>query len=463
MEALMRINGIVNGIVWGPPMLALLVGTGIYLTVILGFPQVRYFGFMFKEIFGQLGKKAEGEGTISAFGALATALASTLGSGNIAGAATAIHLGGPGALFWMWITAIFGMATKMTEVALAVKFREKDSEGNWRGGTMYVMEKGLGQKWLAWLFAFFAMFAAFGIGNAIQANSTAEALNLGFGVPHWISGVGMAILVALVIIGGLKRIAEVTTYLVPAMAVFYIIGGALVIALHADLIPQAISNAVYYAFNDPMAMPGAIAGWSIKMALTKGVARGVFSNEAGLGSAPMVHATAVTDHPAKQGCYGIFEVFMDTIVVCSITCIGILTTGTLIDYPELTGAQLTLTAFSTVLGQPGVMILSLGLAMFAFSTILGWYWYGETGATYIFGLRVTPVYKVLWIAVVVIGAWGGGGKFLANIWNLSDTMNGLMAAPNLVALLWLSNEMRKIVKDFDQKRAQGKVKAEAEK
>jgi AGCS family alanine or glycine:cation symporter len=358
----------------------------------------------------------------------------------------------------MWITAIFGMATKMSEVSLAVKFREKDAEGNWRGGTMYVMEKALGQKWLAWLFAFFTTFAAFGIGNAIQANSTAEALNLGFGIPHWISGVVMAILVGLVIIGGLKRIADVTTYLVPAMAVFYVIGGLLVIVFHADLIPQAIGNAVYYAFNDPMAMPGAVAGWSIKLALTKGVARGVFSNEAGLGSAPMVHATAMTDHPARQGCYGLFEVFMDTIVICSITCIGILTTGTLIDYPELTGAQLTLTAFSTVLGRPGVMILSLGLAMFAFSTILGWYWYGETGATYIFGLKVSPVYKGLWVLVVVVGAWGGGGQFLANIWNLSDTMNGLMAAPNLVALLWLSNEMRKIIKDFDEKRAKGVIK-----
>lgn len=458
METVMRINGIVNGIVWGPPMLALLVGTGIYLSFVLGFPQVRYFAFMFKEVFGQLGKKTEGEGTITAFGALATALASTLGSGNIAGAATALHLGGPGALFWMWITAIFGMATKMTEVSLAVKFREKDAQGNWRGGTMYVMEKALGQKWLAWLFAFFATFAAFGIGNAIQANSTAEALNLGYGVPHWISGIVMAILVGLVIIGGLKRIADVTTYLIPFMSVFYVVGGLVVIFFHVDLVPQAIYRAVYYAFNDPMAMPGAVAGWSIKMALQYGVARGVFSNEAGLGSAPMVHATAITDHPAKQGCYGLFEVFMDTIVVCSITCIGILTTGTLFDYPELTGARLTMTAFSTILGTPGVMILAAGLAMFAFSTILGWYWYGETGATYIFGVKIAPVYKVLWLTVVVVGAWGGGGDFLAHIWDLSDTMNGLMAAPNLVALLWLSNEMRKIVKDFDEKRAKGKVK-----
>ncbi len=458
MEAFMAINSYVNGIVWGPPMLALLVGTGIYLSVILGFPQVRYFGFMFKEVLGKIGKKSGGEGTISSFGALSVALASTVGSGNIAGAATALHLGGPGALFWMWITAIFGMTTKMTEVSLAVKFREKDAAGNWRGGTMYVMEKALGQKWLAWLFAFFTTFAAFGIGNAIQANSTAQALELGFGVPSYVSGVAIAVLVALVIIGGLKRISDVTTYLVPFMAIFYVIGGIAVIIMHADLIPQAVGNAVYYAFNDPMAMPGAVAGWSIKLALTKGVARGVFSNEAGLGSAPMVHATAITDHPARQGVYGLFEVFMDTIVICSITCIGILTTGTLTARPDLTGAQLTLTAFQTVLGTPGVWIMSAGLAMFAFSTILGWYWYGETGAVYIFGLRITPVYKILWIGVCVIGAWGGGGQFLANIWDLSDTMNGLMAAPNLIALLWLSNEMRKIVKDFDEKRKKGTIK-----
>jgi len=458
LETLMRINSVVNGFVWGPPMLALLVGTGIYLTIILGFPQVRYFGFMFKEVLGKLGKKAEGEGTISSFGALATALASTVGSGNVAGVATALHLGGPGALFWMWVTAVFGMTTKMTEVALAVRFREKDAAGNWRGGTMYVMEKGLGQKWLAWLFAFFTTFAAFGIGNAIQANSTAEALYLGYGVPHWVSGIVVAVLVALVILGGLKRISDVTTYLVPFMAIFYIVGGLIVVFMHIDMVPAAIGQAVKYAFNDPMAMPGAIAGWSVKMALTKGVARGVFSNEAGLGSAPMVHATAIVDHPVRQGCYGLFEVFTDTLVVCSITGISILATGTLTGSPDLTGAQLTLTAFQSVLGKTGVMVLSAGLAMFAFSTILGWYWYGETGATYIFGLKITPIYKALWILVVVVGAWGGGGEFLSNIWNLSDTMNGLMAAPNLIALLWLSNEMRKLVKDFDAKRKQGLIK-----
>jgi AGCS family alanine or glycine:cation symporter len=349
----------------------------------------------------------------------------------------------------MLVSAVFGMTTKFAEVTLAVHYREKDPDGNWRGGTMYILEKATGQKWLAWLFAFFTMFAAFGIGNAIQANSTAEGLNLGFGIPHLVTGIAMAILTGLVIMGGLKRISEVTTYLVPFMAVFYIVGGLIVVGLHADLVPGAIRNAVWYAFHDPHAAPGALAGWTIKMALTKGIARGVFSNEAGLGSAPMVHATAIVDHPVRQGMYGLFEVFADTIVICTLTALAIMTTGVLTSNGELTGAQLTLSAFETVLGGTGVAILSVGLSMFAFSTILGWYWYGETGATYILGTKVIPVYKILWVLVIVIGAYGGGGRFLSAIWDMSDTMNGLMAAPNLVALLWVSSELRKLVKDFD--------------
>ncbi|MBL3592917.1 MAG: sodium:alanine symporter family protein [Synergistaceae bacterium] len=454
METVMRINDYVNGIVWGPLMLTLLVGTGVYLTVILGFPQIRYFGFMFKQVFSR-NRDAKAEGTVSSFAALATALASTIGTGNIAGVATALHLGGPGALFWMLISAVFGMTTKFAEVTLAVRYREKDKDGNWRGGTMYILEKATGQKWLAWLFAFFTTFAAFGIGNAIQANSTAEGLSLGFGIPHLATGIGIAVLTALVIWGGLKRIADVTTYLVPFMAVFYVIAGIIVVFMHRDLIPAAVANAVYYAFNDPSAMPGAVAGWAVKIALTKGIARGVFSNEAGLGSAPMVHATAIVDHPVRQGVYGLFEVFADTIVICSLTSLAIMTSGVLTANPDLTGAQLTLSAFEVVLGRPGVAVLSLGLAMFAFSTILGWYWYGETGATYIFGNKVIPVYKVIWIVVILIGAYGGGGQFLSAIWNMADTMNGLMAIPNLIALLWVSKELRSLVKDFDERRRKG--------
>lgn len=463
MQEVMRINGIINGIVWGPWMLALLVGTGVYLTIVLGVPQLRYFGLMFKEVFGNLGKKKEGEGAISSFAALSTALASTVGTGNIAGVATALHLGGPGALFWMLVSAVFGMTTKMAEVTLAVRFREKDELGNWRGGTMYILDKAAGQKWLAWLFALFGFLASFGIGCAVQANSTAEGFNLGFGIPNIYTGVAVAVLTALVIIGGLKRISEVTTYLVPFMAIFYIVGAILVVATHTEQIVPAFSNAVKYAFSDPMAMPGAIAGWAVKAAITRGIARGVFSNEAGLGSAPMVHATAVVDHPVRQGMYGLFEVFTDTIVICTLTALAILTSGVLTGNPELSGAKLSLSAFEAVLGGTGTMILSVGLALFAFSTILGWYWYSETCGTYIFGTKVIPVLKILWIAFIVLGAAGGvflgdGKAFLDNLWDMADTLNGLMAIPNLVALLILSGELRKLVKDFDEKRRNGTLK-----
>ena len=462
MEAIMKINGVINGIVWGPWMLTLLVGTGVYLSLILGLPQLRYFMLMFKEVFGNLGKKKEGEGTISSFAALSTALASTVGTGNIAGVATALHLGGPGALFWMMVSAVFGMTTKMCEVALAVHFREKDPTGNWRGGTMYILEKGVGQKWLAWLFALFAFLASFGIGCAVQANSTAEGFNLGFGIPHMYTGIIVAVLTGLVIVGGLKRISDVTTYLVPFMAIFYIVGAVIVVGTHASAIPVAIGNAVKYAFSDPMALPGAIAGWSVKIALTKGIARGVFSNEAGLGSAPMVHATAVVDHPMRQGMYGLFEVFTDTIVICSLTALAILTSGVLTGQPELTGAKLSLSAFQSVLGATGTMILSVGLALFAFSTILGWYWYSETAGVYVFGIKSIPVIKILWILFVVLGAsgeaLGGGAAFLTNLWDLADTLNGLMAIPNLIALLLLSGTLRKLVKDFDEKRRTGMLK-----
>ncbi|EHM09791.1 amino acid carrier protein [Thermanaerovibrio velox DSM 12556] len=457
MEAIMKLNGIVNGIVWGPWMLVLFVGTGVYLTVILGFPQLRYFGFMFKEVLGKIGKGGEGEGSISSFAALATALSATVGTGNIAGVATALHLGGPGALVWMLISAVFGMTTKFCEVLLAVRFREKDSLGNWRGGTMYIIEKALGLKWLAVLFAVFTFFASFGIGNMVQANSTAEGLSLGFGIPHIYTAVILAVLTALVIWGGLGSIAKVTTYLTPIMALIYIVGGLLVIFTNISAVPAAIANAIKYAFSDPSAMPGAIAGWSIKIAMTKGVARGVFSNEAGLGSAPMVHATAVVDHPVRQGVYGLFEVFTDTIVICSITAIAIMSSGVLTGQPELTGAKLTLSAFHTVLGSVGTMVLSVGLSLFAFSTILGWYWYGETAGTYLFGPKVITPFKMLWVICVVLGGWGGA-EILVNLWDLADTLNGLMAIPNIIALLLLSGEVRRLVKDFDEKRSSGSLK-----
>ena len=467
MEKIMHYNGIVNGIVWGTPMLCLLVGTGVYLTFVLGLPQLRYFFAALAEVFGlnkKNVKKAEGDKSISSFAALATAMAATVGTGNIAGVATALHLGGPGALFWMLVSAFFGMCTKFAEVTLAVHFRKKDPHGDWRGGTMYILEHGAGQKWLAVLFALFAFLASFGIGAAVQANSTAEGLYLGFGINPLHSGIVLCVLVALVIIGGLKSLSTVTTYLVPFMAIFYVIGSVVVLVNNAAHIPEAVSMAFTYAFKDPMALPGALAGWSVKLAVTKGIARGVFSNEAGLGSAPMVHATAHIDHPVRQGLYGIFEVFMDTIIICSMTALVIMTTGTLTGQPELTGAQLSLYAFEMGLGETvGKNILSIGLALFAFTTILGWYWYAETAATYLFGIWFKPVMKVMWIALILLGAAGGqilgtgAQTFLTELWDMADTLNGLMAIPNLLGLLLLSGVLRKVVKDFDAKRKSGEL------
>ena len=468
MDTIMHYNGIVNSFVWGAPVLILLVGTGVYLTLLLGLPQFRYFFEALSEVFS-FRKKSDEDKSISSFAALATAMAATVGTGNVAGVATALHLGGPGALVWMLISAIFGMCTKFAEVTLAVHYRQKDADGDWRGGTMYILENGAGEvlgkgigkvfgKLLAILFALFAFLASFGIGAATQANSAAEAMSMGWGVNHLYSGIAMAVLVALVIIGGLNSLSKVTTYIVPFMAIFYIFGAAYILALNASAIPGAISNAVHLAFNDPLeTLPGALAGWGVKEAVQRGIARGVFSNEAGMGSAPMVHATANVEHPVQQGFYGIFEVFMDTIIICSLTALVIMVTGTLTNSPDLTGAQLTLTAFESALGTPGKYILSIGLLLFAFTTILGWYWYAETAVTYLFGVWSKPLMKILWIAMILIGAAGGqflgaeGNQFLNNIWDISDTLNGLMALPNLIGLLILSTVLKRIVDDYEER------------
>jgi AGCS family alanine or glycine:cation symporter len=385
-------------------MLCFFVGTGIYLTILLGFPQFRYFGAVWKEVLLNKKKAARGgnDKSISSFAAMATAMAATVGTGNIAGVATALHLGGPGALVWMLFSALFGMCTKFSEVVLAVHFRKKDDHGDWRGGTMYILEHGTGHKWLAVLFALFTVLASFGIGSAVQANSAAEGLNMGFGIPYLHSGIALAVLTGLVIIGGLKSLSKVTTYLVPFMAILYIVGSLFVIIFNISAIPAAIVSAFRHAFSDPMALPGAIAGWSVKQAVSKGIARGVFSNEAGLGSAPMVHATSDVDHPVRQGLYGIFEVFVDTFIICSMTALVVLSTGMLTGRPDLTGAQLSLAAFESGIGAVGKYTLSLGLILFAYTTILGWYWYAETAATYLFGVRFKPVMKVIWIILVTL-------------------------------------------------------------
>ena len=468
MDTIMYYNGIVNSFVWGAPVLILLVGTGVYLTLLLGVPQFRYFFDAMSEVFS-FRKNSSEDKSISSFAAMATAMAATVGTGNVAGVATALHLGGPGALVWMLISAVFGMCTKFAEVTLAVHYRQKDAHGDWRGGTMYILEKGAGEalgsgfgaflgKVLAVLFALFAFLASFGIGAATQANSAAEAMSMGWGVNHLYSGIAMAVLVALVIVGGLKSLSRVTTLVVPFMAIFYIGGAVYILVMNASQLPAVVSNALHLAFNNPLeTLPGALAGWGVKEAVQRGIARGVFSNEAGMGSAPMVHATANVEHPVQQGFYGIFEVFMDTIVICTMTALVIMTTGTLTGSPDLTGAQLTLQAFENALGTPGKYVLSIGLLLFAFTTILGWYWYAETAVTYLFGIWCKPIMKVLWIAMILIGAAGAqligseGNQFLNNIWDISDTLNGLMALPNLIGLLILSVTLKRIVTDYDEK------------
>ncbi len=468
MDTIMHYNGIVNSFVWGAPVLILLVGTGVYLTLLLGLPQFRYFFASLSEVFS-FRKKTDADKSISSFAAMATAMAATVGTGNVAGVATALHLGGPGAMVWMLISAVFGMCTKFAEVTLAVHYRQKDAHGDWRGGTMYILENGtsevLGQglgkfigKILAILFALFAFLASFGIGAATQANSAAEAMSMGWGVDHLYSGIAIAVLVALVIIGGLKSLSTVTTYIVPFMSIFYIFGSIYVLMINSSAIPGAISNAVHLAFNNPLeTLPGALAGWGVKEAVQRGIARGVFSNEAGMGSAPMVHATASVEHPVQQGFYGIFEVFMDTIVICTMTALVVMATGTLTSAPDLTGAQLTLKAFENALGVPGKYILSVGLLLFAFTTILGWYWYAETAITYLFGVWTKPIMKILWIFMIIIGAAGSqflgsqGNQFLNNIWDISDTLNGLMALPNLVGLIILSGVLKRVVDDYEEK------------
>ena len=468
MDTIMYYNGIVNSFVWGAPVLILLVGTGVYLTLLLGVPQFRYFFDAMSEVFS-FRKNSSEDKSISSFAAMATAMAATVGTGNVAGVATALHLGGPGALVWMLISAVFGMCTKFAEVTLAVHYRQKDAHGDWRGGTMYILEKGAGEalgsgfgaflgKVLAVLFALFAFLASFGIGAATQANSAAEAMSMGWGVNHLYSGIAMAVLVALVIVGGLKSLSRVTTLVVPFMAIFYIGGAVYILVMNASQLPAVVSNALHLAFNNPLeTLPGALAGWGVKEAVQRGIARGVFSNEAGMGSAPMVHATANVEHPVQQGFYGIFEVFMDTIVICTMTALVIMTTGTLTGSPDLTGAQLTLKAFENALGTPGKYVLSIGLLLFAFTTILGWYWYAETAVTYLFGIWCKPIMKVLWIAMILIGAAGAqligseGNQFLNNIWDISDTLNGLMALPNLIGLLILSVTLKRIVTDYDEK------------
>lgn len=445
MEAIMEINSVVNGIVWGPILLVLLVGTGFYLSLSTGFFSIRKLGFILKNtLLKMFSKDKKGEGEVTAFQAVATALAATVGTGNIAGVATAIALGGPGAVFWLWLAAIMGMTTKFAEVVLAVNYRERTEDGRFVGGPMYYITNGLGWKWLAVLFAIFGAIAAFGIGNMVQSNSVALAMESTFGVAPMITGIILAIITALVIVGGIKRIGAFTEVLVPFMAAIYILGGIIVLVTKADQIPHAFSMIFGQAFTGTAAV-GGFAGSTIMHAIRFGVARGVFTNEAGLGSAPIAHAAATTDHPVRQGLWGVFEVFIDTIVICSMTALAILTTG--VWESGQSGAVLTSAAFEAAIPGIGNYIVSIGLVLFAYSTIVGWEYYGERCFEYLVGPKLNMVYRVVWVALVVVGAVGG----LEFMWSLADTLNGLMAFPNLIGVLALSPVVIKLTKEFFNK------------
>jgi AGCS family alanine or glycine:cation symporter len=435
----------INGWAWGAPMLLLIAITGIFLTLGLkAYPILNI-----KKGFSLLwaGRDAKGEGDISGFNALMTSLSATIGTGNIAGVATAIAMGGPGALFWMWIIALIGMATKYAEAVLAVHYREKDENGNFVGGPMYYIKNGLGDnwKWMAAAFAFFGMIAGFGIGNGVQANSVADVMHNTFKVPELASGIIMAILAALVLLGGIKRIATVAGKLVPFMAIAYIIGGLILLVIYFDRIPDAISTILTYAFT-PISAAGGFAGASVWMAIRFGIARGVFSNEAGLGSAPIAHAAAQTDNPVQQGTIAMLGTFIDTLIICTITGLVIVASGAW--QSGESGATLTSMAFSQGLPTVGEYIVTFGLIIFAFTTLLGWSFYGEKCAEYLFGVKSIIIFRILWVVAIPLGA-----TFQLDLaWLVADTLNALMALPNLIALLLLSPVVFKLTKAAQAKK-----------
>ncbi|MEQ3722595.1 sodium:alanine symporter family protein [Alcanivorax sp.] len=439
MEQTVTILKQISGLLWGWPALILIAGTGIYLTLILGFLPLRQLGFGFRQMLGP----QRGVGTIGAGAALATSLSATIGTGNIVGVATAIHSGGPGALVWMWLIALVGMATKYAEAVLAVHFREKDAAGQYVGGPMYYIKNGLGKNWhwLAIAFAVFGMIAGFGIGNSVQANSVAHGLNDSFGLAPWITGVTLAVLVGMVVLGGMKRIASVATFIVPFMALAYLLAGLVVLADHASAIPDALALCFEGAFSGTAAA-GGFAGALVKEAIRFGMARGIFSNEAGLGSAPIAHASANTDHPARQGSIAMLGTFIDTIIVCSVTGLAIVSTG--VWDSGVKGAPLSAMAFSSTFGSAGDIIVACSLAVFAFTTLLGWSLYSERCTQFLFGPKAVLPFRIVWVLAVPLGAIVS----LNFVWALADIMNILMAVPNLIALLLLSPIVVRLSREF---------------
>ena len=457
MDRLNAIIGSVNAFAWGPPMLGMLGVTGVLLTLGLVFMPWRQVGYGFRLLFDKSG--AAGDGEVKPFNALMTALSATVGTGNIAGVATAIALGGPGAIFYMWLIALFGMATKYAEAVCAVTYREVDAKGHHVGGPMYYLRNGVGEfapelgKWLGLGFAVFGAVAAFGIGNAVQVNSMATALVDSFGVPTWLTGIIVAVLVGIVVIGGIQRIGEVAGKLVPAMIVLYIGAALLIIFINITAVPAAIALIFTHAFT-PAAAAGGFAGAAVAAAVRFGVARGVFSNESGLGSAAIAHAAAQTNSPVRQGIIAMLGTFIDTIVVCSMTALVILTSGawtmTGADGGGLTGVVLTSAGFQSSIAG-GQYIVTVALAVFAFTTILGWSYYGERCWQYLFSENSLLVYRALWVLAALTFA----NVKVAFVWNLSDTLNGLMAVPNLIGLLLLAPMVFKVTREYFDKAEDG--------
>ncbi len=463
LSAVEKINGTINGWVWGPVMLVFLVGTGIFLTCGLKFFQVGKIGLWMKNTFGTLFKKSEKTNkdakSISSFQALCTALGGTVGVGNVVGVTTAIVAGGPGAIFWMWLAAFFGMMTKYAEIVLGLYYRKKTPDGEWLGGAMVYLKEGFSAKKglkivgsiLGVLFAVFCIIASFGIGNMSQINTIAANFNATFNIPVVVTGVILMALMAFMALGGLKRVASFTEFLVPFMSIFYIIGAVVIVALNFGQLGNAFVAIFKGAFGFNSIAGGAI-GATIMLAAQKGIARGVFSNEAGLGSSALVHSTADVKEPAKQGMWGVFEVFVDTIVICTLTALVILTSGVIdlstglvaAGFAEGSASVLVTKAFENTFGVVGGYFATIAIFFFAISTVIGWFIYGSKSCHFLFGKTTTDAYKAIFISIIMVGAT----MDLSLAWDISDTFNGLMAIPNLIGLLVLSGTVFKITKNY---------------
>jgi len=456
LSTIEAVNSVVNNFIWGVPAMICIIGVGLYLSIRTRFLQIRKFPYAMKVTLGRMMKKKEAsDGALTPFQAVCTALAATVGTGNVAGVAGAIAIGGPGAVFWMWISALLGMCTKFAEVTLAVHFRETNAQGDLVGGPMYYIKNGLDKKWhfLAYLFAAFGVLAVFGTGNATQVNTITTAIDSALSsfnvlpadavkLVNLIIGVALAIIIALILIGGIKRIGNVTSKLVPFMAIMYIVLALGVIIFHIKSVPAVFASIIEGAFH-PASVTGGVVG-SFFMSMKKGVSRGIFSNEAGLGTGSIAHACADTKKPVKQGFFGIFEVFVDTIIICTMTALVILCSGVSVNYGEAAGAELTISGFTAVYGSWVSIFTAVAMCCFAFSTIIGWGLYGTRCIEFLFGFRSNKPFMVLYSLTAIVGATMNLGL----MWSIAETFNGLMVIPNLIAVFLLSGVVVKMTKEY---------------